>query len=186
MYQIKKTKNSFTYDASASMVKSSVTGINFASKDGKSISVNNTEEPIEIIIENNAPVIQPKMFTMGVEDDDHQTNFHTVKLSNESFRAVILPVENVKLEVYLQVKKRPTPEKYLFRWELPDNSSCVWKNETKHANEMIDLLQVDRNETLCTRDVYSIFVSDKHNIDGVAYLGNSSLHLLHVTVNVLP
>ena len=169
--QIKKTKNAFTYDESASKVKSSVTGIDFASKDGKGISVNNTDEPIEIIIENEAPDIQPEEIRMGVQEDGSQENFHTVKLSNESFRAVITPIDDVAIEVYLRVDKRPTPKKYMFRWTLPDNSSCTWKNETKHEGEIMDLLLVDRNETICTRDVYSIFVSDEHNIDGVAYLG---------------
>lgn len=127
---------------------------------------------MEIIIENKAPEIRPEEIRMGVKDDNSQENFHTIKLSNESFRAVLTPILNVKIDVYLRVKKRPTREKYMFRWTLPDNSSCTWKNETEHAGEIIDLLEVNRNETICTRDVYSIFVSDEHNIDGVAYLGN--------------
>ena len=135
------------------------------------MKVNNTQEPIQIIIENNAPEIKPDNVQMSIEDDGNQQNFHSMKLSNESFRAVVIPVRNERLEVYLHVDKRPTKEKYLFKWELPDNSTCQWINETKHANETLDLLLVDWNETSCSRDPYSVFVSDSNNIDGVVYLG---------------
>ena len=134
------------------------------------MSVNNTEKPIEIVIENNALPMDPDNVTMGVQPDGSQQNFHNIKLQNESFRAVITPVNDVRIQVYLRDRKRPTPEKYLFHWQLPDNSSCSWKNESAHLGDTIDLLIVDADDVICTRDVYSIFVSDEHNLADV-YLG---------------
>ena len=108
---------------------------------------------------------------MGIQPDGSQQNFHRITLQNESFRAIIKPVEeNVLIRVYLREFKRPSPEKYLFSWVLPDNSSCRWINDTEHENEAIDLLKVDGSEVTCSRDVYSIFVSDELNLSDV-YLG---------------
>eukprot|EP00111_Clytia_hemisphaerica_P007273 TCONS_00021135-protein len=170
--QLRKTENPFTYDSTASKVKSSITGINFASSNGDLMKVNGTQDPIEITIANKAPEIHPEEVTMGIQPDGTQQNFHRITLQNESFRAIIKPVdENVIIRVYLREFKRPSPEKYSFSWVLPDNSSCRWVNDTEHWNEAIDLLKVNISEDVtCSRDVYSVFVSDEHNLSDV-YLG---------------
>ena len=173
LLQLRKTKNPFTYDVTASKVKSAVTGVNFASKNGSKIPMKDTTEPIEITIENEAPDIKTENMTMSVQPDGSQENFHKIDIHNESFRAVLELPKDVRFQVYLRENKRPTTDKYAMKWNLPDNSSCKWKNESQHRYEYVDLLESDEDEYECSRNPYIVFTSDSHGFDGVFYLGES-------------
>ena len=174
-------KNPFTFSDTASKVKSKLTGINFETADGP-MSVNDTDEPIEIKIQNNPPPPkEPENLLMSV-DGQVQSGYHKVEIHNESFRALIVPQQKIRLTAVLH-HKRPTLEKYLFRSVLPDNSSCSWRNETEHKGEAIDMLNVDPNEVVCKSDPYVFFISDKEGLDGSFVLGKS-VFILFQTVYV--
>lgn len=130
-----------------------------------------TDEPIEITIENEAPNTAPENMTMAVQPDGSQQNFHKIDIHNESFRAVIDLPKNIQVQVYLRENKRPTVDQYVMKWNLPDNSSCKWKNESKHQYEYVDLIESDEDEYECTRNPGVVFASDSHGFDGVFYLG---------------
>jgi len=168
---MKSMANPFTFSSTASLVKSKLTAINFETPDGP-LSVNDTDEPIEIRIQNNPPAPkEPEHLLMSVEGDGHvQTGYHRVEIRNESFRALFVPKFKFRVTAVLH-HKRPTLEKYLFRAVLPDNSTCKWRNETEHEGEDIDMLNVDTNEVWCTRDPYVFFISDKEGLDGEFVLG---------------
>ena len=142
------------------------------SKSGEQINVNNTEEDIEIPIVNKHPEKNVENVTMQIKENGEQWLFNKVQIEYTSFRAVIKPKQNSPvLHVYLRKGKRPTIEKFDYNWTIPDNTSCVWLN--KDENEIIDFQSEKKFKYWCKREVYSVFVSDRENLNGTYYLGKA-------------
>ena len=134
--------------------------------------LSNSTEDIEITIANNPVGKESNKNLMSVEPDGSQWSFHQVNMKIDSLRINLRPEnKTVKLTAYLRETKRPTAEKYLYKWSIPDNSSCGWNNDTQHFGEIIDILNVDSEEYTCKTDPYIIFVSDKENLSGKYILG---------------
>lgn len=155
-------------------MKSALTGINIGAQ-GSNMLVEGTPQPIELWIANTPPGEDPeppKNFSLSVQPSGEQWAYHTINMKNDSLRAYInLTVPNVTITVYLRKEKQPTPEKYEFRWNIPDNSSCFWKNETAHVGEILNLLWVDEEEYSCLYDPNVIFISDSEELHGKYILG---------------
>ena len=111
---------------------------------------------------------------MSVEDNGEQWSYHTTSVKNESVRMVIELFNETYCHVftvYLRKDKKPTTEKYDMKWYLPNNSSCKWKNETKHDGDIIDFRTTDAGEYECDHESNVIFISDKENLDGSYQIG---------------
>ncbi|XP_066922168.1 polycystin family receptor for egg jelly-like [Clytia hemisphaerica] len=166
--------NPYRHSSTASRVKSNVVGITLETRSGEPVEVRNSRQPMLITIPNNPIQDGSESGNNSLseeENSDVQSAFHKVEIRNESLRAVLNPMDFVRLDVYLQSGKRPTPGEYLFKWRLPDSSSCKWKNISTNQNASIDVLNDNPDQFICTKDTYSIFISDKEQLDGIYYLG---------------
>lgn len=180
-----QVENSFTWDPSAAKIKSKLTGINLAGPDGPK-SVDSTSKPMEIYIENHPlPKNDSEVFeikenndtknysSMSVEDNGEQWSYHTTNVKNESVRMVIDLFNKTKcqsFDVYMRQNKQPTVEKYRFKWSLPNNQSCRWKNESWNGDP-INLGDADPSDYECDQDTDVIFISDSENLDGKFIVG---------------
>ena len=154
------------------------------------MEVKDASEPLKIIIENRKPKQPPSAnnssgnsnstddepsadtFRMEVGTDGEQWSFHAVDIHNESFRAVVTPRNtSIRLSVYIREHRRPTPDKYLFRWFLPDSSSCDWLNRTRFLNQTVDVINDDPEDYTCRLHPYAVFISDEVGLDGNFNLG---------------
>lgn len=160
-------KNFYTFVKSAEDVRSQLTSIEFDSMGGDKVDIEESSQPLILSLKNNALNDNPVNLTMTVKEDNTQWAYQKLTMKNESFRAVIRPLNySLSLNVYLRKNVRPTPEVYDYIWRIPDNTSCRWKNETKHNDKPINILLDDPNEFKCDRDVNVIFLSDTEELYG--------------------
>lgn len=139
---------------------------------GDKVDIEESSQPLILSLKNNALNDNPVNLTMTVKEDNTQWAYQKLTMKNESFRAVIRPLNySLSLNVYLRKNVRPTPEVYDYIWRIPDNTSCRWKNETKHNDKPINILLDDPNEFKCDRDVNVIFLSDTEELYGDYILG---------------
>ena len=182
-----QVENSFAWDPSAAKVKSKLTGINLGGPNGPK-TVDWTQQPMEIYIENHPlPINETEIFemkknnntknysSMSVEENNEQWSYHTTYVKNESVRMVIDLFNKTYCQsftVYLRKEKQPTILKYLFKWSLPNNSTCKWKNHSRYnSDEPINLSDTDPNEYECDQNDNVIFISDSENLDGKFIIG---------------
>eukprot|EP00111_Clytia_hemisphaerica_P021129 TCONS_00062242-protein len=185
--KIVQMENPFGWDETSSKIKSKMTGINMAGKNGPK-SVTGTPEPMELWIENHPlPVNESEIFemknnndtknysSMSVEDNGEQWSYHVTEIRNESARIVIDLFNKTycsSFTVYMRQDKQPTTEKYLMKWSLPNNETCKWKNESEHIGESINLLSDEnQDEFECQLATNLIFISDKEGLDGDFHFG---------------
>lgn len=168
---MKKMKNPYTFDASASRISTPITGVDFASKSGANIPMKNTTEKMAIYINNSPSDSVPDEMKMSVEDDGQQWAFIKTQIRNTSVRTVIAPKAMVKLNVYFREDVRPTEQKHLFHWVLPDNSSCSWTWPLDHEGEEIDMMRTNKSLYSCSKEIYAVFVSDEYPMNGTFYFG---------------
>lgn len=169
---MKNAKNPYTFDNSSAKIKTPMTGVDFASKEGSGIPMKNSSERMAIVINNGPSKELPEEMAMSVDGPDgQQWAYLTTEISNTSVRTVILPKAMVKLNVYFREGKRPTAKKHMFHWVLPDNSSCSWIWPLDHVGEGIDLLRTNTSLYKCTREIYAVFVSDEYPMNGTFYFG---------------
>eukprot|EP00111_Clytia_hemisphaerica_P004036 TCONS_00011552-protein len=189
--KVLKFANLYSFDQSSLRVNSAVTGINFEnSQTNGPMEVKDASEPLKIIIENREPKqssfannssensnstgdgLTANVFRMEVGDNGEQWSFHAVDIHNESFRAVINPQNtSLRLTVYMRENNRPSPDKYLFRWIVPDSSSCDWLNRTGFVNRTVDVLRDQPEDYSCRLHPFSVFISDELELDGKFILG---------------
>lgn len=181
-------ENAYMWDKSAEKVKSKLTGINIGGANG-AMTVDGTSQPMEIYIENHPlPINETKLFemkknndtknysSMSVEENGEQWSYHTTNVKNESVRMVIDLLNKTYCQtftVYMRQDKQPTTEKYLYRWHVPNNSTCRWKNQTRQdSGEPLLLSSTDSKDYVCDQPGNVIFISDSENLDGKFILGN--------------
>ena len=176
--------NPFRTDASASKVKSSLTSISLENKAGSAIPVNDVSDPIMLYVVNTPKEEADKevdneegedknsIVSMSVNSDKSQVAYHTEKIRNESFRALFdIQQPGRKLTVRLKKNKKPTDTIYDYEFNLPDNSSCKWKNVTENGNSSIDIFMDWPDKVVCKQHPWSVFISDKENLDGTYIMG---------------
>ena len=172
-------------------VKSSLTSFNIESKDGVAIPVNDVAEPIMIYVVNPSKPEpaegeekkEEDIVSMSVNPDNSQVSYHTEYIRNESFLALFgVQQYGRKLTVRLKKNKKPTSKLYNYEFNLPDNSSCAWKNVTQYGNASIDIFTDWPEKVICKQNPWSVFISDSEELDGKFIIGKCDFLIIQHTI----
>ena len=164
--------NPFSWDQSASRVKSAVISIDLKDDKGEVLDVSGLSQEIELNIKSDRPQNDQTPVSSFVKPSiNGSMTYHRVMISSDemTLSVKIVPSNGTRQQVYFRHLKRPTIDTYDFMAEVPDYSSCK-----KRAKKFEDAshLAVHDGYFNCTKDPHLLTLSsDVTGHTGLHYIG---------------
>lgn len=153
--------NPYTWDTSASDIKSVVLDFELKDENGHRINIYNLEQEVELFLSPPNQNVE-KVKEYFVKPSNNGTmQFHKLEFPGAEYAISIriVPIGNETLKLYLRYAQRPTLTNYSFTATVPEYSSCNYSVEKGYTN--------------CTSDIFTVTVSS-------ATTGHTGPHYLGV------
>ncbi|KAJ7340518.1 hypothetical protein OS493_003270 [Desmophyllum pertusum] len=129
--------NPFTWDNSSALVKSHVLSLNIRDHNGDALTVQDSNEDIEIKIPRGKQFIPEKSGSFFVKPSSKgKMQFHEINLPHTDGSAIRLRINSTRptmLSVFVRYGQRPTVTEYDAMKKIPDES-CSLSSQNSHGN----------------------------------------------------
>lgn len=153
----------FTWSNTSKEVKSFTVGLTVKDEQREPLDTSSFTKDADIFIPRDARQIsQLEEFHLVPLRESEYIQYHTVEVdsSNLSVHIQVIPENRSKeMTVFLLYNERPSPEKFDFKWTIPNFTNCTFKNESRNVSSSADSSTgTGANTTNTTKTDYQVVI----------------------------